>query len=276
MGDQTKMNVALTPWVLVATMNTDDVRGLLDRMGVDGPAIVVNQATDAGFSGVEVCEEGLIASTRRETGLSKSRNAALGLADAVAAEYCLVADDDLAYVPGYGAKVADAWCRRPHADILAFTVLNPDGSERVGPRRGRVGRFQTLKLRSVELSFRRSSVARVGLRFDERFGAGAPWFVGEESIFLAQAIRRGLHVERVPVVIAQLKDRPSTWFVGFDDRFFRVQGRVYRELAACVWPALCLRWVWRNRTRIAPYSRVRAVLQMARGAFGWVGECGET
>lgn len=138
----------------------------------------------------------------RERGLARSRNRALDLASD---EICLLGDDDQRYVPDVCERIEEAFARFPEADILTFAERTPDGAlRRRYPTRPRPLRsvLSVHRVRTPEIAFRLSRVRKVGLRFDADFGFGARYASGEESIFLADALRKNLKVWFVPSVIS--------------------------------------------------------------------------
>ena len=139
---------------------------------------------------------------RRERGVSRSRNRAIDLASA---EICLLGDDDQVYVPDVCDRVEDAFVRFPEADIITFMEKTaPDGVLRKSyPRRTRPHSLISIwKVRAPEIAFRLSRVREVVLYFDEAFGYGSRYIANEESIFLADALRKGLKLIFVPDLIS--------------------------------------------------------------------------
>jgi hypothetical protein len=127
------------------------------------------------------------------TGLAKSRNAAL---ERAAGEVVLLADDDVAHLPGAFAAVRRFFATHPEATLLVGRSLDAEGALR---RRGwsrprRLSRWNSGRAASHEMAFRRAPVLAAGIRFDEAFGVGAgtPDFLGEEYIFIADCLAAGL------------------------------------------------------------------------------------
>ena len=58
-----------------------------------------------------------------------------------------------------------------------------------------------MRVSSLEIAFRRSSLRSVELCFDERFGLGAEFPTGEENIFLIDALHKGLKILYLPIPI---------------------------------------------------------------------------
>lgn len=136
-------------------------------------------------------------------GLSRNRNHALR---AASADILVIADDDCRYTPGHIAAILHAYRDNPEADAICFEAQSYDGQPmKRYPNRPlpyneaeREGYFPT----SMEITLRRTSLERSGVRFDERYGLGATLFpAGEEDILITDMQRAGLHVMFVPEVI---------------------------------------------------------------------------
>jgi hypothetical protein len=72
------------------------------------------------------------------------------------------------------------------------------------------------------------------IRFNEVFGTGSSCFLhGEENIFLTDCARKGKRIYYYPQKIAWLLEdkRPSTWFVGYNKKYFFDQGALYYKLS---------------------------------------------
>lgn len=130
------------------------------------------------------------------TGLSHNRNAGMDLARA---PYCLIADNDLRYLPGGLEAVIDSFEKHPDIDVATFRhsgedVYYPaeetDFTERV-PKWYNVTSFET--------AFRRATAGR--LRHDTNFGIGAPLAAAEDSVFILDCRRAGLRCRFFPVTI---------------------------------------------------------------------------
>lgn len=215
--------------VLVATMNLKNIQTLLNKMHIKGSATVVNQITEpetGEHSRLQVKDSTLL--NYHERGLSRSRNRAL---DASSAYICVIADDDMYYEEGYEKVIKAAYTELPDADIIAFRIDNSDGTSRQ-LKSGRVDLLHSMKVCSVQITFRLNRIKEFGLSFDENFGTGTKNYMGEENIFLADCLRAGLKIYSCPVKIAELSDSDSTWFKGYDTDYFKVKGKVFYRISS--------------------------------------------
>lgn len=216
--------------VLISTMNRRSPESLLASMQLERDCVIINQIVNDDIEPVTIYDE--VQSIKflsfREKGLSKSRNRAI---EATEADICLIADDDMYYGGNYTKTVLDSFREYPDADIIAFIVKYDSRKNKPILKRGRIGLLNSMKISSVQVAFKKDSVVGKGIQFDEDFGAGAQFYMGEENIFLAECIRKGLRVYYVPEIIAGLRESESSWFKGHDRYNFNVRGRTFMRIS---------------------------------------------
>ena len=140
--------------------------------------------------------------SQKSLGLSKNRNNCL---EQMRNDINLLADDDLEYLPGFEEIVLSAFDNNKDADIITFQI---QGRERFKKQR-KHNKFSIIKVSSVTIAFRKSSIEKVALRFDEKFGLGAKYPIGEENIFLKDALDAGLKLLANPAVIVRHSHQSS-------------------------------------------------------------------
>lgn len=73
------------------------------------------------------------------------------------------------------------------------------------------------------------------------FGGGTEHSHGEDNIFLAECLNKGLRIHAVPEYIATLTaERQSTWNNGYDEKYISDQGYLYKTISKRWWRLLCL------------------------------------
>jgi glycosyltransferase involved in cell wall biosynthesis len=177
------------------------------------------------------------------TGVAKSRNAAIANASG---EYLVFADDDIVF------------SERGLQEAITYLDQNQDvslvlcrASDTVGKLRKNypqeikvLGLFNSAKAATYEMIVRVADVKRLGVRFDERFGAGVENYLGDEYIFIVDLIRAGGRARFLPVTIASHPEVSSGSGWGTKrDRVARAKvfGRVFGLLAPAVRLAFGLR-----------------------------------
>lgn len=137
-------------------------------------------------------------------GLSKNRNNTLTHATG---DVCVLGDDDIRLHPAYPHHVRAAFKKHPEADVICFQIRTPEGSPpyKDYPQLTKpLTKFDQLKaVSSIEIAFRLEKVLQKKIAFDERFGLGATADCGEEFLFLAECLRKGLKIMFFPAYIVE-------------------------------------------------------------------------
>ena len=144
--------------------------------------------------------------TLQGKGLSRNRNNAISHSTA---DICLIADDDVIYLPEYFGEVVATFEADRSLDLATFKQVGPNLHKSYPDYSFNLSKPpKGYGPSSIEIAFRREAVAG-RLRFNELFGLGAPTLqCGEEVVFLADALRLGLNARYFPKVVAR-HDEPS-------------------------------------------------------------------
>lgn len=210
--------------ILLSCMHqTDD--SLVDTSHITGDVLIVNQCDREGMAEYPTPRGVARMYFTTQRGLTKSRNMAIANSRG---DICLLCDDDEVFEPDYEEKILEAYGTMPQADVIIFKMRGRTPSF---PDKIRRLRFPlTMKVSSWQISFRRQRMINSGIRFDELLGAGTGNGAEEELKFLLECQRRGLKIFYVPQEIATVAQETSTWFRGFDARFFENRGATTRYI----------------------------------------------
>lgn len=222
--------------VLISCMNQENMQ-ILDKTGIYTDAIMVNQRPDDHqlsmncLSRIEwiasemskECKKRML--TTDSKGLSVSRNLAIQHA---VGDVCLLCDDDEKLDSDYRDTILDAYRELPDADIICFRIANQPS--RLKQETQRLTKWTAMRIASWQITFRRESILKRGIRFDEDMGAGTGNGGGEEVKFLRDCIKAGLKAYYVPKSIGTVAQTESTWFKGFDQDFFYKRGITNRYM----------------------------------------------
>lgn len=131
-------------------------------------------------------------------GVAKSRNTVL---EHARRRYLLFCDDDVEVDLG-GVEAGIRHLRATgHALALGRGVDHEGTSRKRYPASvRRLTLLNSGKAATYEMLVDVEQVRARGLSFDERFGAGAPLYLGDEYIFIADLLRAGLSGDAVPLV----------------------------------------------------------------------------
>jgi glycosyltransferase involved in cell wall biosynthesis len=223
--------------VLVAAVGQTD-HGLLERMNIRSDVIVGNQCDRDSVERFAFQGHNAMYLNFAERGVGLNRNNALMRADG---DICVFADDDMVYRYDYVQTITDAFQAHPEADVLVFNLKEPVPTRYVIPKFMRVHYLNYLRYGSARVAVRLRSVRKYGIYFNQCFGGGTEHRHGEDNIFLTDCLKNGLKIYAVPAVIARLtEERPSSWNAGYDEKYLRDQGALYRVISRRWWRLLCL------------------------------------
>ena len=216
--------------VLVSTMNQMDIKLLIERMNIKTNSVIINQCNYDNEENIIIdnnIKVNIISNTER--GLSKSRNLALSKARA---DICLIADDDLEYVDNYEKIIINEFEKNPEYDILIFKVEGKNGVfKKYSNSEKKLNFISVMKVASVQMAFRRHSIVSNKIEFNEEFGSGSNYRMGEESILLFNCLRKKLKIKYIPIKIADLYLGDSTWFNGFNKEYFYCKGACFQAMS---------------------------------------------
>ena len=210
--------------ILMSCMHQIDDR-LVSQSKLTGNVIVINQCDNNGYK--EFTTKNGVAKIYSTTdrGLTKSRNIAISKSNA---DICMLCDDDEVFVDGYETKILDAYEKISQADVIIFNM-----KDRPNPFGDTIKRLRfpnTMKVSSWQISFKRDSLIKNGVRFDELLGAGTNNGAEEELKFLTDCEKAGLKIYFCPTEIASVAQEESTWWQGFNDQFFINRGATTRYI----------------------------------------------
>lgn len=202
--------------VLVATMNQEPKDySLLDKMNIQSDVIVGNQCdrNEIGEFHYKGNKARYLSFAERGVGLNRNNSLMR-----TTGEILLFADDDMIYANGYVDIVKDVFESNPNADVVIFNI-----DEKVPKRAVIKKKHYTKKIGygAARIACRRKVIQNRGIFFNLCFGGGTAHSSGEDTLFLAECVHKGLNILCVPQSIAELtEDRPSTWFEGYTDKYF--------------------------------------------------------
>ena len=198
------------------------------NMRLKSDAVIVNQCAEDSECELSYGGKKILIINRSERGVGRSRNLAL---DNAWGDVALFSDDDIVYEDDYAARIIQAFRRRPAADILLFNVrVNPERRTYWNEKNKRVNWYNCGRYPTFCAAVRLDRIREAGVRFSHLFGGGAPYSNGEDSLFFMDCIKKGLKIYAVTSVIGTERSRRSTWFNGYDEKFFYDRGVLFHFL----------------------------------------------
>ncbi len=250
--------------VLVAAVN-QDTDTLAEKMNLETEAVIVNQCGRYDYREYLHKDRLIRCFSMTERGVGLSRNTALLHAEG---EICLFSDEDIVFDSGYERKVLDAFEKNPDADLITFnfrvdelraTYYN-ETCRRI--RWYNYGRYPTYAVAARLEALRRANVG-----FSLLFGGGARYSNGEDSLFLHDCLKKGLHLYADTAELGREVYRQSTWFKGYNEKFFVDRGVLYRHLYGVLANLFAMRFLVIHG--VVKKSGMLADISFGR-AFGWM------
>lgn len=218
---------------------------LAEVMNLDSDAIVINQCNENAYKEYEYKSHKIACYSFNERGVGLSRNNALLRATS---DIVLFSDEDIRYKDGYAKVILDEFERRPDVDMLLFNMdviesrftYHTDKETKI--TRLNCGRYPT-----YSFAVRREKLHKANITFNLLFGGGAKYSNGEDSLFIMECIKKGLKILALPISIGKEEERESTWFKGYNKKFFYDRGVLYRPLYGVWAKPLAMRWLVAHR-----------------------------
>ena len=211
--------------ILVSTMNQNTLDFLIPMFPFchfsDFSILIVNQILEnnllvSGFPSVRVINS-------FEKGLSKSRNIALKNSTG---KIVLIADDDVIYKKGFDTAIVQAHNRYKKKAVISFCIEKSNGlllKKYLPNAKMNLSLMELFNVFSIEISINKSAFDGLGVTFDENFGLGSTFEMGEEAIFLSDIKEKYQQIVFVPSVIAIHSEISSNEKFDFAKRYY-IQG----------------------------------------------------
>jgi len=160
-----------------------------------------------------------------EKGLSKSRN--LAIQNAVG-DTCLIADDDVEYLPNFEETVKNAFIKFSGAAIIRFKINTFSGEDykHYPIASKRLYRKKDIEnTSSIEIAFKREVISNK-IYFNTQFGLGSYFTCGEEYLFLKETLKQKKEVYFENTAIVKHSVESSTSNMA-SDQFVKAQAALY-------------------------------------------------
>lgn len=248
--------------ILVSAVKKD-MRALAEKMDLQAESIIINQCAENKYEEFEYRGNRMRCYHFAEKGVGLSRNNALLRADG---DICLFADEDIVYRRGAADAVRNAFREHPEADMLLFNIKVQEARRTYWIRSWqRVHLYNCGRYPAYSFALRTRRMHEKNLTYSILFGGGAKYSNGEDSLFISDCIRAGLKVYAVPVEIGEEVPRPSTWFHGYDEKFFYDRGILYHVLYGRLAALMGLRFLMKNKAEMCSgeidFKRAGALLK---------------
>ena len=252
--------------VLVATMNRKD-DSLVDRMNICCNAIIANQSNCNEITERETSFGNVMMISTTSRGVGLNRNIALLASDG---DILLFSDDDVVYNDGMPDAVIRSFADNPKADIIIFgidIIRNGKGTEKRHLKNKPLRVWNVLRYGTYTIAARRASLLKHNITFNQNFGGGCTFSAGEDSLFIKSCFDNGLKVYSNSYVLGSCCKDSSTWFIGYNEKYFYDKGVLVRYLfpRSAYLFAMYFAVNFKRITEIGVFRRIKLVYSGVRG-----------
>lgn len=230
--------------ILCVTMHQNDFSKIRE-MNIRSDVVFANQCDCTAY---DTCTfDGYTAKmiSTQTRGVGINRNLSLMYASA---DICLFADDDVTYCDDMEKRVLSEFAAHPDADIMIFHFETDLDRQQYGyAKTKKCGAFTRMPWAAFRIAFRLSAVRKANLWFTTLFGGGCVFPAGEDSMWVRDARQRGLTIYVSKETIGKVSFAESTWFTGYDEKYYYGQGTFYQAMRPKTFPIWMLYSVLRTR-----------------------------
>lgn len=213
--------------VLAAAVD-QEARSLVESMNLCTDAIIVNQCDRCFYEEFEYRNKKVRCFSMTERGVGLSRNTALLHADA---EIVLFSDEDIRFYEGYEKQVLEAFEKNKDADLITFNFkVDKRRATYYNNEQRRIKWYNYGRYPTYSVAARLDALRKCNVSFSLLFGGGAKYSNGEDSLFLHDCLKKGMHLYTAVEEIGEEVYRESTWFKGYNEKFFADRGVLYAHL----------------------------------------------
>ena len=248
--------------VMLSVMNLNKTD--LDKMNITCKCTVINQCKKNDFEKYK----NFNIYSYNEIGVSNSRNRAL---EHITEDIILICDDDVIYNDGFVANVISEFESNPDADVIFFNMVNPYRKKRINKKKKRIHFYNCLNYASYNIAFRRERIGNI--KVNTLFGPGAKYKSGgDDTIFITDCLKKGLKIYTSDKTIGQIVSGESTWFDGYNEKFFFDKGALYTAISKRYRKLLILQHLLRHREILDKLKFSEAYKMMIKGSKDYIEE----
>ncbi|MDU5534819.1 MAG: glycosyltransferase family A protein [Anaerococcus sp.] len=259
--------------VLISTMNEKSI-DCYKRFNLKTDALIINQTDHNAYEEISVDGNKIRMISTDTRGLGVSRNLALLNSNSDIVVFC---DDDEVFEDDYDKIILSDFTKHPDVDFFVFkTIIYQDGKEIIKVKEEKnLSIYNSLRYGSVHFAFKRESQRRKNIWISTYFGAGTNNGSGEDSIFISDCLRNGMKVRTSENLIARIYNDDSTWFKGFDRKFFYDKGKLSKALFPKTYKLYIEQFLRRHKEMTKDINIKTARKLMLDGAKDFGGENGK-
>lgn len=252
--------------ILCVTMHQKDF-SKIGQMNIHSDVMFANQADTTAMTELDFENHHARMVTTNTRGVGINRNTTLLHARG---EICLFADDDVTYYDNLEERILAEFDNHPDADIIIFNLDTDSNKTPIRySKTKKCGHFSRMPWGAVRIAFRLDSVRKANIWFTTLFGGGCVFPSGEDSMWLNNARKKGLTFYVSKETIGKISYAESSWFTGFDEKFFYGKGAYYQNVYPKTTNLWFLYMLFRYRNRNSDLTNTEKLKWMRNGREGY-------
>lgn len=237
--------------VLLSTMHQTD-ENIIEKCNINSDVVVINQCENDSIEEFKIKENYRCRwINSKDRGLSNSRNLALTNAQG---SICLLCDEDVVYKDNYYEIVEQAFKEIPNADVIVFDIdeVGTDEQRNKAQKIYKLSKFKTYG--SVHIAFKRACFEKNKIKFNTLFGTGSNMYaMAEDALLFRDFAKNQINVYVYPETISTVYFDNSTWFRGYDEKYFFDTGAYLQ----CAYPVVGKALMWYYPMRLYKKSKLK-------------------
>jgi glycosyltransferase involved in cell wall biosynthesis len=243
--------------VLLSAMNLN--KKDLDKMNITSKSTVINQCGKENFEKYK----NFNIYSYDEIGTSNSRNRGL---EHITEDIILLCDDDVVYNKDYEKIVLEEFKKNPKADVIIFNFNVKNRKKRIIKKRKKLHIYNSLNYATYNIAFKKNSILNNNIKFNTMFGPGAKYNNGEDSLFIRNLHKNKLKVYSSSEYLGTVYNEKSTWFKGYNEKFFFNKGALFTAINPKIRHILILQYLIRHKETLINLKFRKALKIMLQGS----------
>ena len=240
----------------------------LEKMNIKSDCIVINQCGKNDY--LEYKNFKIYSSD--EIGVSNSRNKGLKY---ITGDIILLCDDDVIYNDSYEKNVIEEFEKNSDADFIVFNIDSPNRAIKHNTKNKRLHFYNILRYTSTRIAFKKESIDKSKIEFNNLFGPGAKYTSGEDTLFLVSALKNKLKIYSSTKNLGTVYHSKSTWFEGYNEEYFFNKGALFTAISPKFRLFLILQYLLRHREVLKNINFFMALKLMWQGSKQYIKDCKE-
>lgn len=233
--------------VVCATMCQKDF-SKINSMNIQSNVIFANQYNYTDYSEMKFKNYTAKMITTQTVGVSHNRNIGLLYSDS---DIILFSDDDVVYNDGYRDTIIKIFINNPDADAFIFNTDTYKNGKKVETETynktiKKVNFFNFMKYPTYKLAVKKNFIKKNNITFNTCFGGGNIYSHGEDTLFIRDLINNKAKIYTHPYIIGKTFKDTSSWFSGYNKKYFYDSGVLFAAISKKYKKLLCLQFLMRH------------------------------